>query len=664
MIFLVIITLFTTPSLAVLPSSISSGASSTTISSTIAQWIDLYKQIYDNTMPAVETMRIGTILTEMFEIEKTEPFKIGLRPLIESGWYRIDPFKQLVQRYNKTNFLNNRDATITDLLLRTFDHESNDCTADYFEKLADIYNHFLNRPIARGLQDNRELQYKNCWRRLMNILAASSMVLGSSVRNRLDDLALLAYFSPDDSLGLDCPVEISRIAEVLGQFLGVHADRTHVGDTWTQFHILVKQPCKVLIESSSQQITDRIREISKLSGDNRHFITSEDASIIKRYMLCHRIMAMPEFILCDMIKHVDVTRDHSHSNRLLELTADEIGNFPSRRSTGTTQINPSISTDLKLGFPIDDSADLVTQQLPFDISEDKSCEDNRDRQEEMNDTAAEPILADGTESGIQPKQNPKIVSIDKTVGMGMATRYITRWSDGSKTLERRQFLRKNWPQEMKAFHKKRKSAYNAKYLNNLAKENISCQPDPSRLIDQDRVDKRRKLSEEVTPYDAVESNNMVDDNTRVVVSVGKCKGRGVNAKYPTLWSDDTTSMESKSSLLADWPDQFNSLMRRNSSDKYFRYAHGDEAGNAPRYNYVKKRPRKSTLNLSRLSKSKLDRLDIRETDTSRTVVQIKRGFGRGMNIRYPTVWSDGTESNERWEYLIVNWPDAWQHRLS
>lgn len=56
-----------------------------------------------------------------------------------------------------------------------------------------------------------------------------------------------------------------------------------------------------------------------------------------------------------------------------------------------------------------------------------------------------------------------------------------------------------------------------------------------------------------------------------------------------------------------------------------------------------------------LPKRKRKRVD----DTKASVVKIEPGLGRGRNIKYPTIWSNGSRSMETKDYLVEFWNDLW-----
>lgn len=119
---------------------------------------------------------------------------------------------------------------------------------------------------------------------------------------------------------------------------------------------------------------------------------------------------------------------------------------------------------------------------------------------------------------------------------------------------------------------------------------------------------------------------------------------GMKFEYPTVWSDGSRSMETRSYLLANWPDQINKMIknRNNLSRKVQRGL-----------------SKRKTAELGQIS-ARAKRQKISEVSLDATVVSIEKGVGYGINIEYPTIWSDGQVSNEKKDYLKVNWPEAWR----
>lgn len=623
------------------------------------RWIDLSRQIYDESGPAIEITRLRTILMEISAIESTEAFRVGLRPLIESGDYPIYPFKELVQRYNKTVFLNNSDATITDLLLRTFDHDSNDCTADYFEMLVDIYKHMDNRPIAEALQHNRELQYKNCWRRLMNILQATSLLLGSNVTNRLNDLATLVY--PNKILSFKPPqmtsvTESKRVSQIVTEYLRGHKIEYNINNYINNFLYLLKKPCKLLVDAT-KNVMSLVWDIEIFSPDKRNSIGDDDDKLLLTHSLCNRILADQHLILSNLL-HSTIVKSGDSKDGRQPVSSDTLYG----QTEGGLPMEEKISTDLRLSQPIDDKPDdLITQDLPF---------------------VAGPSNEHSTKHPESLHQLAVVESVLDNVGKATASRFLTKWSDGSETFERRQYLQDNWPEQLKAFLRKRNKGYQSKYINSIrldwaAKVNST---NPSDATDQQPPTKRRRVIKPVGLSNP-ETSAMVRAETGdikevpVVISVDRCVGRGAKARYPTLWSDGKITHEEKSYLQSQWPNEWSALLKSLSSLNYNRYINRGATKFKPKPVPTKYRPIfKQPVNPNHLQLSTAPEVPISSnlpfgyysTEPSlgytRQVVRVGHEIVEGTDTKYQTSWSDGSESLESGEYLMTHWAQAWNSR--
>lgn len=124
-----------------------------------------------------------------------------------------------------------------------------------------------------------------------------------------------------------------------------------------------------------------------------------------------------------------------------------------------------------------------------------------------------------------------------------------------------------------------------------------------------------------------------------VTKIGKAKNSGRNPSYPTEWSDGSKTTEKKSYLSVFWPDKLKESQRDLKRDKL----------NLMKARYAERRETKLSAQLPSYNPT---------TDNySKKVTSIDRAIGRGSHARYPTNWSDGTQSMESRSYLLQFWSD-------
>lgn len=515
-----------------------------------SRWVELHKQLYDDfPTPALNLSQTKSILEEMSSIEKSEVYKTDIEPFIESKGFRIKKYKQLVDKLYEADLLDKRDSTITDILLIIIEHDFNDCTANHFNLINNIYETLEYSPIAGALQENRNEQYANCWQRLMDIITTSSLILGSSSRNSLNSLTTLIYppyqygivnFNNNNITSLRSYKyrdEFAYISGTIAQFLSLRARENDASDYEREFRRLIEQPCKTLVDATIH-IASHIYAILKfIEKDNSlNLVTNEQILILNRYSLCYRIINDLKNIRTKVIENINN----------IEL------NYNIFESAST---QPITTTDAQTS---EYDMNLITQIEPFDQDLFREPVKRRRKNVPEKSIRSQPSRADYDEN------SGKIVyKIFGGFGSGRGARYPTYWSDKSITMEHEEYLKKHWPtawnnktEDPKAVHEaQRKTRLNKRLFSEISQND-------------EELDNNHDNDDEELDLDKIRLHS---DKSLKVVEVRPGIGRGIYSLYPAIWSDGSASMETKEYLQTHWNDQWMTQVRKMRMARKRRY---------------------------------------------------------------------------------------------
>lgn len=640
--------------------------------SPVTRWFDLHRKILENgPRPNIDRDEFQEILNEMKSIEQTDAYTIGIKPFDDIRGHPINHHRGLVNRCYAANLLQERNATVTDVLLLTFDHDSNDCTKDFFDLLDDINESFADSQISYALYENRELQYKNCWTRFMESLMSTTSLLGSRIRAPLNKLFKSVYPNStglitisDDRESLEFRAESTRIARKIAKFIEEQTSSDTQSNSMEyydeDFQHLVEFPCSLLLNSTNY-IMSNIFSMIKYCGNGRDFITSGHAMILNRYILCNRIMS-----------DIDTVRLNVRQFTMIER---RLPNYPISQQAiqpMITNLNP-IETHQPSSLNEPNYEALITQHQSFDEPAVVSVQ--------QTTTTTIPQIRE------QPGEYPaRVLRVDKGVGKAKFTRYPTHWSDGSKTLETKKYLMAHWPDQLMVVLRRQAAANQARYLRRQQAR-----------AGQQQEDSQEPITLEFTPeYIASQSNDPT--STRRVLSIGRGIGRGQWTKYPTIWSDGTTTYEKKAYLMQYWRPIWDSFYRGQRAENQARYelrlivnanderikskrfrpripTSGDQQqpqeqeSNKTDHNPMKLITRQPYVNKLKAIKPKLGE-SIYETiiqqrqgkpDSSARVVSIRDSIRQGQRVKYQTIWSDGTMTLQTKEFLVTHWWPIWEN---
>lgn len=489
----------------------------------INRWIELHGKIYNNSSVSsrIKLAELKAIIEELSSIEQTDAYKSGLRPLIESGAFRINRYGRLVDEAYETNVLMNKDASISNLFEQIFDYDANDCTDEYFQQMGDIYQNFRNGPIGPALEESHELQYKNCWDRYTTSLKATYMLLGSRLRSNLEKIVPNLYpnfHGPiiDLSLNPTSTDYVGQSDEIIKNISRFVKGKDGAEQKIATLKRYVQQPCSLFLNSASQVMCNVLKRL--YSSNMTDQLLSEHAQILNTFILCYRIQSDEKLINLSF---------HSPSDfnglKVTDARIDEPENAPD--TTDVNSQNFSILNSFR-------GENLITQH-PLDFPE---------RGDQL--APIEPIDESSCE-----KEAKWLVSVDKSIHRGKSTKYICTWSDGSITKEIKSYLKECWPAQFELLMRRMRSRNKANFLmrHRFPEANLNSGP----LIQEINSDLRH--------------------GDKWLVGVGRSISRGRHARYPSTWSDGTVTLETKAYLEEKWRIQHEIKTNRMLREKKARY---------------------------------------------------------------------------------------------
>lgn len=514
----------------------------------IAEWVHLYKQIFEpsNSLEnPINLQKLRTVLAKMNSIEQNETYRAILGSI--DGWagYRINHYKNLVDQSYDANLLETRQHSITDLLLRTFRYEINDCTSDYFEILNEILSTFETSPISDILIENRKKQFINCWTRLMKSFVGSEHILGSTSRMSAVKLGSMAYpyergiVLPSTAQSADNQIELVRIAKIIANYLKIVQSKPINQDFSRSFEYFIEIPCKLLIDAT-KHVVKHIHSILKFTGTSRDFISTDDILNLNAYIFCDRVMSytknIESLVMQNMNSNMALKTEENETVIDLDSETDEDAN-----EDDVEDLDDEDSDDVNLITQHSFDGHLIATDEP---------EAKRQRLDPLETQAAIDNQAQQNNPQVN-SHNLNIVEIHKNIGRGKATRYPVRWSDGSVTIETREDLAKNHSKSLnfhlKKMHSYRQNRYYSKKTGRVPWETDQQLDVVSRILDSPRIPKRVAKLDLTGP--------------RRVVLVEKGPGIGRNSKYTTTWSDGTKTIETKGYLVDNWRDSWLDYIR-------------------------------------------------------------------------------------------------------
>lgn len=300
------------------------------------------------------------------------------------------------------------------------------------EHLNDLNEIFEHVAILVALQENRELQFRNCWNRLMDSLDASSALVGSKYIQLLNELLAIVYqrtkgyaVTSTSTDSMPHQIENCRIARKIVHFLDAHGPKSRAIDYSEIFEHLVVQTFRMLIEKTKHVMIDI--QMLKLASHRTGFIIQADAKILNGNKLCNRILVDAFSIKTEVLQYAsncvrfDKAYEQQQSLRqsgeaINEQTRDLITQYLSLNANELGQIFVESFTDTQL--------EPAPKRANFDHS--------------IRQVASASLDQMQTE---RPDSELKfVIRILAAKGPGRYAKFITVWSEGSESLETKDFL--------------------------------------------------------------------------------------------------------------------------------------------------------------------------------------------------------------------------------
>lgn len=480
----------------------------------LARYIELYGRINDDHSSAVSLnlAELKNILSEMSMIEHVEMYRLGLKQQNELRQYFIANYQYLVDESIEKGFIVNSNDSITDILLQTFDYDSNVCTGIYFDFLKEINETFEHTGFAEALRENSEIQLRNCWERLMDSLSATSNLLGTRYIETLNEVTAHAN---KDSQNIVIPPTLTesrrshhesiRIAKTIAEVLTDYGTNNELINYGLQFRNHIERPCRLLIDKSKQIMLD-VYGILKYTGLAEDFIGEDEVKNVNRYLLCERILADLGVI------SVIVAGTHDRSD--VDLITQLLPNNPNSQ----------------------DQRYFTRHLSPMKAKRQPNLKRKR------NESTLDKLMS--VSEPIDPNAK-RVIKVEHGIGRGKNIRYPTIWSDGSVTSETKDYLVEHWFKPWFEHYSKRK---NSNYRRYMSKSRAEGKIPPS---------KRRKQTD--NQLDQLDPN--LSSTFPRVTRIEKAVEVGPDIKYITHWSDNSTTFEDKQYLVMNWTDRWVEFVR-------------------------------------------------------------------------------------------------------
>lgn len=485
----------------------------------IARYSELVTQFLgDSYNQMVSPEEIEKILKEMSAIERQRgAHKLNLKKLHELRSIFVDNHSDLVNKAYSQGILISKEANITDLLLQTFEFDLNSCNKEYYQLLDELHRDFVDMTVLSStLVQNRETQIRNCWDRMMDSLSATSTLLGLRY---IQTLNVLTKSIIGDAKGIvlqPSATESMRSHELSVQLAKTIADllmgttrRSGVREFMKSFKILIELPCKTLI-SKTREIMFDIYGIMAFIGLDEDFIADDDAINVNRYLICDRILADLGVI----------------SVKVLKFARGDSG---------------------------DSDSNLITQQTQLKTHDLTKKKRKREDFEAQSDDNSDPNQTTFKEA----------IEIEHGIGRGRNIRYPTIWSDGSRSMETKDYLVKHW---FELWHKHFCSRKNTNYHRYIAKLRAAKEIEQAQFKVDDENDDDDDHDECEDDHKKVKRSK-VSSRSRAgrVMRIVKAIAQDGDIKYSTVWSDGTTTLEDKEYLIKNWIDRWVQYVRAQES---------------------------------------------------------------------------------------------------
>lgn len=540
--------------------------------SLMVRWLNLHRQIYDETLSTnIDVDTLKTLLHEMSSIEKSQVFRYGLKSyefnLIQNK------YEHLMEDSYATNLVKDKDASLTDLLLQTFDYDSNYCTRKYFERLSELRATFKQSLIEIALSANAKLQFQNCWPRWMKQLDAGNKVLGSRTENSLNRLVTMLHSSSSDFIELASEsdwqryhLESAQIALQISQLFEenpkAESEPYSLRFCEDQFEQLIDYPCSTLLNETKQFVME-ILDILKFIEYHSDFITHENALVFNKYLFCDRIIADKDFILMEIKNskmrdgiQEDYLTLSAHSNKRYKInTRNDI-------LAATERVLPN--TKIELGLNLADyeyRPDLITQ---------------------------EPLSGEHTNFHPHNNSGPQYKSyFEHTSDMNLETGEVfaddrdlgrAREDDGQSDGSNQPGKNKShsladWPREFKSVLEMQMAAsrygltkHIASKLPDISEQQLNAELshlDPTRV---QQVQPNEMHAHLITSLLDPNWSSLLKRQRPTVVKIEQSRGKGRSSIYRTVWSDGRTTMEKKQFLKDNWRPYLDQLYNVRNSE--------------------------------------------------------------------------------------------------
>lgn len=266
-----------------------------------SRWLQLFDLLFeDSGSHALRPARVRSALMEMAELEKTIEIR-GIEsthqdPLIRSS---LSKYRTLVKSLAMRKILTSEEASLSSMLLQTFEIDSNNCYNNKMARLINLVHAMRSYPIQSTVMNNLENQYEACWARYMQALDLLTSILGERDLKVLIELTKRVHNEGETTLLLknladladdERDAELRRYTKLIARFVLRHFTEQNGKmplNLEGEFNRLLREPCEAF-ESVAEKLMRRIYKLMDTTGTR--FMTKDHANMLNLYRLCSRII--------------------------------------------------------------------------------------------------------------------------------------------------------------------------------------------------------------------------------------------------------------------------------------------------------------------------------------------------------------------------------------
>lgn len=392
----------------------------------VARWCQLHAVLFDEHDHGVKSDEVKLMLEEMMKMELTNEFKVALNSnkSTNENSERITNYKLMEIEFRDKGIISKVELGLTETLLETYEHLTNNCSKIYFNGLEYLVNNIGGKVIGTILVENRELKFKSCWFRFVRALESVSLLMGSDEIGLLKELMkMIESSSPNGPVHTTAkermtnylgkrvnPKQRERYTKAIAKFLQTKQKKVanlnsdEAQNIWfrfdSQFSQHIWDPCSNLITLSSKIMDDLNTFLTRFMIHKRAYMTDQHFEIIDLTKMCANILVNANLKDESKLKHQimfgeDMLKSLEENNKKLRETVERNDSAIQRllaKAPTIPSIVPPPELTLSLGTLARDEEPLPNISGTHNVP--GSSTFNLITQHDINDPSGWPSVAD------------------------------------------------------------------------------------------------------------------------------------------------------------------------------------------------------------------------------------------------------------------------------